>query len=259
MIKEKIKTIYFSRQVLWDMVKMQFKAKYAASMLGVSWAILTPILITMAINFVFTVVFKREEKHFELFLLSGLLPWTFFSVSLSEGTSSILDKVRLLRQFNVPKEFLPLSCVLANFLNFLLGLLIVFPLFLIFNHRLPFLLPFLIITLFLHLLFTIGLGVLLSALNIFFRDIGHLLPIVLMFWFWITPVFYAVEMIPLRYRWVVDFNPIVPYIVSYRDVLFSGTVPGVHSFSAAFFWAFTSIGAGLGIFLRLEQNILKSI
>jgi ABC-2 type transport system permease protein len=259
MLKERIKNIYLSRHVLWGMVVKQLKAKYSGSILGISWAILNPILIMVAISFVFGVVFKAEIKNFGLFLLSGILPWMFFSVSLSEATFSILNQIQLLRQFNIPKEFLPLSSILANFLNFLLGLAFIFPIFLIFKPKVIFLLPLLAIVLILHLFFTMGLGLLLSVLNVFFRDIGHLLSILLMFWFWITPIFYSIEMVPLSYRWIVNLNPMMPYMVSYQDVLFFGNISRFYIFLGAFFWAFFSITLGLSIFFKFEPNLFKRI
>ena len=259
MLKERIKNIYLSRYILWSMVAKQLKAKYSGSILGISWAVLNPILIMVAISFIFSVVFKAGIEKFSLFLLSGILPWMFFSISLSEATFSILNQIQLLRQFNLPKEFLPLSSILANFLNFLLGLVFIFPIFLIFKPKVIFLLPLLAIVLFLHLFFVVGLGLLLSILNVFFRDVGHLLSILLMFWFWITPIFYSTEMVPLSFRWIINLNPMMPYVVSYRDVLFFGNMPGFRIFLGAFFWTFFSIALGLGVFLNLESNLLKRI
>lgn len=259
MFKEKIKYIYVYRHTLWDMAVKQLKAKYASSILGISWAVINPLLLMLAIDFVFSVVFKRGIENFSLFLLAGILPWMFFSVSLSEATFSILNQIQLLRQFNIPKEFLPLSSILANFLNFLLGLAFIFPVFLIFNPKIIFLLPLLAIVILLHLFFTLGLGLLLSILNVFFRDIGHLLSILLMFWFWITPIFYSTEMVPLSYRWIVNLNPMMPFTVSYRDALFFGNIPGFYIFLGAFFWSLFSITLGLSIFLKLEPNLLKRI
>lgn len=212
-----------------------------------------------AITFVFTTVFKIEIKNFPLFVLSGIFPWLFFSGALSEATSSILSQQNILRQFNLPRETLPLSSILSNFLNFLIGWLIIYPLFLFFNPKIISLLPLLIIVLVLTLLFVSGLGLLLSVLNVFFRDIGQLLAVLLMFWFWITPVFYSPDMVPARFRWICNLNPMTPYVIYYREVIFSGNVPNPSIFINSFLWAFISLIFGLLVFSRLESKLLKQI
>jgi ABC-2 type transport system permease protein len=259
MFKERIKDIYLARHTLWDMSTKQLKIKYSGSVLGIFWAVLNPLLIMVAISFVFNVVFKVGIKDFGLFVLSGILPWMFFSISLSEATFSILNQIQLLRQFNIPKELLPLSSVLANFLNFLLGLIFIFPIFIIFKPKIILLLPFLVIVLLLHLFFTMGLGLMLSVLNIFFRDIGHLLGVLLMFWFWITPIFYSIDMIPTKFRWVCIFNPMTSYVVYYREVIFRCNLPDLSIFIGSFLWAIFSLILGHLVFSRLESKILKQI
>lgn len=257
MFKERIKKLYFYRHTLWDMSVKQLKAKYSSSILGISWAIINPFLIMLAITFVFNIIFKIEIEKFPLFVLSGIFPWLFFSNAISEATFSILNQQNILRQFNLPREILPLSSILTNFLNFLIGWVIIYPLFFLFQPSMILLLPLFTIVLLLNLLFVCGLGLMLSILNVFFRDIGHLLGVLLMFWFWVTPVFYSVDMIPTRFRWVCCFNPMTPYIVYYREVVFRGTLPNFPTFIGVFLWAVFSLSLGLLVFSRLESKVLK--
>lgn len=237
----------------------QLKVKYAGSILGISWAIINPILIMSAITFVFTAVFKIEIKNFPLFALAGIFPWMFFSGALSEATCSILNQQSILHQFNLPREILPLSSILSNFLNFLIGWVIIYPLFFFFNPRIITLLPLLIVVLLLNFFFVSGLGLILSILNVFFRDIGQLLGVLLMFWFWITPVFYSVDMVPVKFHWVCNFNPMTPYIIYYREVVFRGSLPNFSIFIGIFIWAFISLILGLLIFSTFESKLLKRI
>ncbi len=259
MLKGRIKKIYLYRHALWDTAIKQLKAKYASSILGISWAVVNPLLIMLAITFVFTIIFKTEIKNFSLFILSGVFPWMFFSNALSEATFSILNQQNMLHQFNLPREIIPLSSVLSNFLNFLIGWIIIYPLFLFFNPKIVFLLPFLIICILSNLIFVSGLGLISSVLNVFFRDIGHLLGTLLMFWFWITPIFYSIDMIPVRFYWVYNFNPMVLYITYYQEVLFRGYAPSLSIFIGIFFWAFMSLILGLLVFSNLESKLLKRI
>lgn len=251
--------IYSNRYALWSMVISQLKAKYSGSILGISWAVVNPLLIMLVITFVFTVVFKTEIKNFSFFVLSGIFPWIFFSNALSEATVSFLNQQNILRQFNLSREIIPLSSMLANFLNFLIGWLVIYPLFLFFNPKIITLLPILIVVFLLNLCFVFGLGLILSVANVFIRDIAQLLSVLLMLWLWLTPVFYSVEMVPVKFRWICNLNPMTSYIIYYREVVFAGTIPSFSVFIATFLWAVFSMILGYWVFLRLESGLLKRI
>lgn len=259
MFKERIKNIYLYRHTLWKMAISQLKIKYSNSILGISWAVINPLLIMSAITFVFTAVFKVAIKNFSLFALSGILPWMFFSNALTEATASIVSQQSILRQFNLPKEIIPLSSILSNFINFILGWLIIYPLFIFFNYKIILLLPLLIIVLLLNLLFSFGWGLAFAVLNVLYRDVSHLLGILLMFWFWITPIFYSLDMVPARFSWICNFNPLAPFIVYYREVIFYNNVPSFLIFIEIFFWTVFSLIFGWLFFSHFESKILKQI
>lgn len=259
MLKERIKKIYLYRQALWNMAVSGLKAKYSSSILGFSWAIINPLLLMLTITFVFSIIFKIGIKQFPLFALSGIFPWMFFSSALSEATVSILNQQNIMRQFDLPREIIPLSSILSNFLNFLIGWLVIYPIFLIFNPKIIVLLPFLIVVLLLNFFFISGLGLIFSAINIFIRDVSQLLNLLLMLWFWVTPVFYSVDMVPLSFRWIYKLNPLVPYIEYYREVTFQNNIPIPSKFAAVSLWAVFSLILGFLVFSRLEPKILKRI
>ena len=256
---KRLKNLYLYRHTLWDMSLKQVKAKYTASFLGIFWAVINPLLIMSAISFVFAVIFQIEIKNFSLFILAGLYPWLFFSSVLSESAGAILNQQTILRQFNLPREILPLSLSLAGFLNFLGGWLVVYPVFLFFNPHIIYLFPLLTLILALNFIFLCGLSLTLSVLNIFFRDLEHMLGTLLMFWFWVTPVFYSIEMVPEKFRWLTNLNPMSAYIVYYCDVLYRGVIPQEATFIRVFLWALVSILTGFLIFMKLEKKILKRI
>lgn len=212
-----------------------------------------------AISFVFTVVFKVEMKNFSLFILSGIYPWLFFSSALSESSSVILDRQNILRQFNLPRQILPLSSCLSNFMNFLIGWIAIYPIFSIFNPKIFLYLPLFMIVLILNFIFVCGLSLSLSVLNVFFRDIEHALGVILMFWLWVTPVFYSIDMVPEKFRWVSNFNPVAAYVTCYGDILYRGAAPEPAAFAGIFAWAVLSIISGWLIFAYLETKILKRI
>lgn len=235
------------------------KSKYAGSIMGIWLAIINPLLILLAITFVFSAVFKVGIKNFALFALSGIFPWMFFSGALLEAASSILSRQSILQQFNLPRELIPLSSILANFLNFLIGWCIIYPLFIIFHPKVVLLLPLLMLIVLFNLFITCGLGLFLSAVNILLRDIGHLLGVILMFWFWVTPIFYSAEMIPESFRWIYRLNPMAPYIICYRDILFRVKIPAFSALAGVFLWGVFCLIFGLAVFSRLEPKFLKEL
>lgn len=109
------------------------------------------------------------------------------------------------------------------------------------------------------LIFISGVGLFLSVFNIFFRDVSQLLGVFLMFWFWITPVFYQAEMIPQGFRWIANFNPLAPFIVYYQNVIYKGQIPDFSLFLGIAFWAFGSLTFGFWFFARHEAKLLKWI
>ena len=252
------KTLFSYRETLWKMAVSQLKVKYSQSLLGLAWAVINPFLIMLAVTFVFVCVFKTDMKDFSRFVLAGIFPWFFFSNAVSEAAFSVLGQKNDLRQFSLPAEIIPLASVLGNFLNFLIGWIFIYPLFLWFKPQIIMLFPFLAVGLFLTLVFVAGVGLLIAILNVYFRDVGQLLSVILMFWFWVTPVFYSVEMVPQKYRWVCDINPMTQFIVFYRGVLFENRVPFLELISVAG-TAFITLLVGWGVFVSMKQNILKKI
>ncbi|HIE44295.1 MAG TPA: ABC transporter permease [Candidatus Omnitrophica bacterium] len=258
MLRE-VHLLWRKRQVLKELTVSNLKGKYSGSILGIFWAILYPLLIMGAITVIFTIVLGIEVHHFPLFVLSAILPWIFFSNSLSEASYSFIDKASVLRQFSLPKESIPLSTLGANFLNFLIGLGALLPVFILFN---PEILPFIAllpVVLVLHLLFTSGLCLLLSWSSILFPDLRHLLSVGLMLWFWMTPIFYSVEMVPEKFRGLVYMNPMTSYIVLYRRVLFEGKVGDLKVYSLGIIFSLLSLFVGYLSFLKKKERIFKKL
>ena len=251
--------IYLYRGLLWDMAIKQVKTRYSGSKLGIWWAIITPLILAVSINFIFTKIFKINIPNYTLFVLSGIIPWIFFSNTLSEVTNSFIANTSVLKQGIFPREFIPLSVVLANFLNFFIGFIIILPIFIILNLKVITVLLFLIFPLTFHFIFIIGLSLMFSCWNVFSKDVSHLLSISLLIWFWITPVFYSLEMVPFPYRWICLLNPMSYYVTLYRQILFKAEIPQVSVLSISFLISLISFFIGYSIFLREEAELLKRI
>jgi ABC-type polysaccharide/polyol phosphate export permease len=247
------------RHILRSMVVKDLKDKYVDSVLGIIWALINPVLTILAISFVFTKVLKTDISHYPLMVLSGLLPWIFFVGSICESATSMKKNTGMLSQFVFPRDMIPASVVLSNFTIFLLGLAIMLPVFIAFNVTIVkylFLVP---LIMFLHLVFTLGTSILFSVAGIYFKDLPHLLNIVLMFLFWMTPIFYPMEMIPENYRWIVSFNPGACYVIIYRSLLYDGSTGRLYMWCLSAGFALVSLIAGYLLFAKKGSDILKHI
>jgi ABC-2 type transport system permease protein len=254
-----IATFFMHGEILSNLVRKNLKGRYAGSILGVLWAFINPLLLALIISFVFTKILKMNVEHAYLFILSGILPWTFFSNSLQEAVVSIPVHASMLKQFSMPRELIPLSSVLSHFILLLAGLLITLPFFATVNPKIILMLPLLLVALFLQFLFTAGLSIMVSAVYVSFRDINQLLNVFLLFWLWLTPVFYSVDMIPPAYRWLFHFNPMTPFISLYRNALLYSGNASSGFLGMALLLSLIAGGMGFSIFHSREKDFLKRI
>ncbi|MDO8602982.1 MAG: ABC transporter permease [Candidatus Omnitrophota bacterium] len=253
----RFKKIIAERQIIRGMVIKNLKSKYIGSISGILWAVINPLLIMLVITFVFSQIMKTDIKHFPLLVLSALLPWNFFNNSINESAASISSNVDVLRQFVMLKETIPIATVITNLITFLFGFIIVLPVFIMFNTGIVnylILLPFVVV---LHFIFTLGISMLLSIINVYFKDLPQLLNIFLMLLFWLTPVFYSIDMIPQKYHWLIIANPSACYIIIYRALLYQGFSGGISIWLLAIGFALISIISGYFLFMKKESEILK--
>jgi len=257
--KGRIIKVFRAKAILKAMVVRKFKAKYSGAIFGLWWAVATPLILAFSINIIFTHVFKVEIPSFTLFVLSGIIPWLFFANTVTEVTNSFAADSAILKQGIFPREFTPASCVFANSLSFIIGIIFLLPLFLIANPQAIKVLPILVLIFILHLVFLLGLGMIFSALNAFSNDLMHFLSVGLMLWFWITPVFYSLQMLKFPYRWICLFNPLTYYVMLYRQILYDGSVPSLQLILLSSLISIIFFVGGYWFFIKREPALFKKI
>jgi ABC-type polysaccharide/polyol phosphate export permease len=236
------------RGLIQSLVARELKARYRGSVLGFFWSFINPLLLLSIYTFVFTVVMPGqhppETEPYALFMFCGILPWTWFSSSLSESANVLIANGNLIKKVLFPAEILPIVTVLANMVHFFLGLPILIG-FLIYYWR-----PITIgeiawfpVVVGIQALLTIGLALILSALTVHFRDIKDLLGNLLTFWFFATPVIYPMSQAPGFARQFLNLNPFTHLAVSYQEILF---YPGPFGHWR---WLLALGGASVGLFL----------
>ncbi len=194
-------------------------------MLGIAWSLLNPLLQLIVLRFVFSYILPLDIENYTLFLFIGLLVWTWLSSSLIASTTSIVDNRGLIRRPGFPAGILPVVSITSNLIHFLLSLPIVFLIVLISGLSLKLtilLLPAIII---LQFVFTLSISIFLSIFQVTFRDTQHLISVFLFLWFYLTPIFYDIGLIPEQYRLLYTLNPMVHIVEAYRSVLMYRVVP----------------------------------
>ena len=216
--------------LFWGFVNQEIKGRYAGSIFGMIWSILLPLANLLIYIFVFTVVFKIRLKpengteSFVLYLLSGLLPWMTFSEAMGNSPGIFVGKANLITKVAFPIELLPISAVAVAFFMNSVGLLL-FLCFLTFQGYGSVFWLALPLVIAVHMLFTLGLVVLVSSLSVFIRDIPQVIGTVLSLWMYLTPILYPITMVPEQIQWILYLNPMCLYIELYHQVLLCNTVP----------------------------------
>ena len=259
MLRQRIKKIYVHRKVLFDLSIRELKTQYSGSRLNIWWAVINPLILALSINLIFTKAFKIDMPNYTLFVLSGIIPWMFFSNAILGATNSFISHASILKQGILLPEFVVLSTIFASLFNFLIGLAVLLPLFVFLEFKVLAMLIFLIFPVLFQVFFIIGLGFIFSCWNLFSKDIFHFLFVGLMIWFWVTPIFYSIEMLPLPYRWASLLNPMTYYVILCRQILFKAEFPSLSILGLSFLIGLISLCAGYLFFLKREKEILKRI
>lgn len=212
--------IWRYRSMLWSLILSDLRTRYKGSFFGFMWTFMNPLLMLVVYSLVYSFVLRINMKHYPVFLFIGLLAWNLFSTSALSSSRVIISQASMVKKIYFPREILPLSVVGGGIFNYLFSLIILIP-FLLFTGNFPTLywLYFPLILL-VEILITAGFSLLFSVLNVFFRDLEHMLGIFLMLWFYLTPIFYSISFIPENYQFLFKINPLTSPIISLQNIFY---------------------------------------
>lgn len=226
---ERLTQLYRFRALIQILVLRELKARYRGTFLGFLWSFVNPLILMAIYVLVFSIYLRMDMENYPVFLLCGILPWAWFSSGLSEATFSIIGNGGLIKKVYLPSEIFPLVYIGSNMMHYLLSIPILLILIVSFGMKPSWpllLLPFVFL---IQFIFTYSLALILSSLAVQFRDLLYVVPNLLMIWFFLTPIFYPMTMVPEKYRALVDFNPMAHLIMAYQDILFYNRIPSILS------------------------------
>lgn len=269
MIK-RLQELFRYRELVRNLVVSELKARYKNSILGFVWSLLNPLGMMLVFTAVFGVLWPNHTiEKYPIFLLCGLLPWNYFSAGVMGSMNSIVHNANLIKKVYFPREVLPIAAVLAQLVNFLLAFLVLFAALIVFRaHFSPWLwtLPLVI---FIQTIFILGIAFILSTLNVFYRDTMMIMDVLMLAWFFLTPVFYQVTNFPAQstrlgfvvnpQRLIYILNPVASLINIYRDLLYWGYRTNLDFFVRTTATALIVLIFGYWFFIRYSDRFGEEV
>ena len=211
--------LWHFRELLIALTLREINVRYKQTLLGAAWAILQPASLTVIFTIVFGIFLKVDSGSvpYPVFAYSALLPWTFFATSVSFGALSVVNNGNLVTKVYFPREILPLASIGAALFDFMMATVVFIFLIFFYHVQIGLAILYFPIYIFLILLFTLGVSFILSTLNVLYRDIKFVVPLLLQIWLDLTPVIYSTGQVPEQYRVFLRANPLVPLIEGFRN------------------------------------------
>ena len=227
---DRLRELWRYRRLVIDLVALDLKVRYKGSVLGFLWSLLNPLIMMIVFTVVFSALFESSIARFPVFIMVALLPWNYLATVVSRGTTSIIQNAALINKVYFPSEVFPIATVFSALVNYLLALPVLFALMLFYGFPFTVSLLVLPVIVVIQTIFCLALALFLSALTVRYRDTTIVTEVLLQAWFFLTPVFYAVEQVTAQWwgiyaaqvlRWI---NPMASLVDYYRDILYGAVV-----------------------------------
>jgi len=239
------------------LTQKELKVKYKSSFFGYLWSIAHPLAFAFVFLVAFKVVMRIEVEDYALFLIAGLFPWQWFSNSVNASPLVFLGNASIIKKINFPRNLMPFTQVFQDMIHFILAIPVIV-LFLLIYHKSPSLswlygIPLLLI---IHFLMTYGISLIVSSINLFFRDLERLTTIFTTLLFYFTPVIYPEKMIPEKYKILINLNPLSSLMISWRNLFLIGTLDSTH-IAICFGYALSAFIVGYLIYKKLSWRFAE--
>ncbi|MDD5772180.1 MAG: ABC transporter permease [bacterium] len=250
-----IKDLIQYRDLLFILAARDIKVRYKQTFMGIAWALLQPLSLVI----IFTIVFSKlarvpsEGIPYPIFSYCAILPWIFFSSSVNTGVSSIVSNMNLVTKIYFPREVLPFATMIACLFDFLIASIIFIGMMIFYKISLTIYMFWVPLIILIQIIFTLGFVLLSSAGNVFFRDVKHVMPILVQLWMYLTPIIYPLSLVPEKYKVFYMLNPMAGIIESYRNVILKDLPPDYFYLSLAFIVSLVLFILGYTYFKKSEK------
>lgn len=259
-MKQRIEVFYHYKDLLLQLVEKDIKLKYRRSFLGYLWSILNPLMVMVIMVIVFSNMFRFNIENFPVYLIIGQTCFTFLVESTNQAIWSITGNAALLKKTYVPKYVFTLAKVTSSCVNLIFSLGAMIIVFIVCRVELSWrflFIPFILLQLY---LFSLGIGMLLAATNVFFRDIQYIYSAITTAWMYLTPIFYPLSQLPEWLQWgIKHLNPMYSYVTQFRDVVLNGQMPGHSLLGMGVGAALFALALGSFVFMRTKDKFILYI
>ncbi len=253
------KELYQYRELFKTNIKKEIRGKYKGSFLGVLWSFINPLLMVTVYAIVFPYIMRIETENYLIFLICGVIPWNFFTMSLSQGTTTVNNNGNLIKKVYFPREILPLSVVTSTLVNFLISCIIILLFVLLGGIGISWHLIFLPLIVLIQYILTLGIVFILSAINVYVKDVEYIVVFLLNLFFYATPVLYTTELFEGPILWIFKLNPMAHLINAYRDIFYIHQIPELMNLGVLLLISLATVFVGFKIFKKLEKRFAEEI
>lgn len=251
-----MRELYRYRDLIWALVARDLKVRYRRSVIGLFWSMLQPLLTLTVMTVVFSTIFRFEVVNYPVYALSGILFWNFFHQSIVASMNSLKGYAHILQKLPVPMAVFPVATVISGIVNLLLALIPMLVILLVTKHTVGPSLLFLPVSILIAALFTLGAGLLLAPLAVFFGDVVELITVVLTLLFYMTPIFYPKSIVEgSDYYFLIRYNPARSILEVFRDPIYLQKIPPLSHLSVAVGVALLALAIGAWAFRRSGDRI----
>ncbi len=252
--------LYAYREMVFSLVRRDLKGRYKGSVLGFFWTFLNPLLQLCVYTMVFSIIMRNGIQDFYLFLFVALVPWLFFSTSVSGGASCIWQQQDMVKKIYFPREVLPIAYVTSQFVNMLLSLLVVLGVLIVSGKGISLrAMAYLPIIMLVEYMLALGFALIVSSMAVYVRDLQYFMGIVTLAWQFMTPIMYGIEFVPERFLSIFYLNPMTPVILAYRDILYYKKAPDLSTLLSAVGFGIVLLVAGFLIFGKLKRHFAEEM
>ena len=257
---EHIKEIFTYTDMIKSLVKRDLRGKYKGSVLGFLWTFINPLCQIIVYTVVFSVIVRTDLDKFYIYMITGMIPWLFFDMSLRQGSGCVRYQGEMIKKIYFPREVLPISCVTSNFVNMLFCFIIVFAVLFIsgvgVSIKSLFFLPMVMM---IEYVMALGFTLIVSAGTVYFKDLEHIVTVILMAWIYLTPILFSMEIIPESVLWLFKCNPMTPIIEAYHDILYWKQMPAGNELLYSVVFAVVILIVGELAFIKLNDNFAEEL
>ena len=251
--------LYDYRELFKSNIKKEIRGKYKGSFLGVLWSFINPLLQVFVYSIVFSYVMRAQIDNYLVYVVCGIIPWTFFTTCINQGNVTIRSNASIIKKVYFPREILPISVVASGLVNFAISCLIILIFVLGSGLGISWHLVFLPLNAILQTLFTLGIAFITSSVNVYIKDLEYIVQFILNMAFYATPILYNMDLFPASLRWVLNLNPLAHMVNGYRDIFMYHQMIPLSSWIYMIVVSLVFLVIGYMIFNKLQKGFAEEV